>query len=215
MDISFIGHSSFRIKTRSVSIITDPFDPTDVGIKFPKVASEIVTVSHNHKDHNYVQGVTDCRKVVEGPGEYEIAGVSIIGMGSYHDSKKGSDRGENTIYIFEADELRIAHLGDLGYVLSDDEVEEIGEINVLMIPIGGIYTINVEEAVKVMRSIQPNITIPMHYKESGLSDQFEKLSGVDEFIKEAELQTEKLPKLSVSASELTDVEKIVVLEKKL
>src|SRR3989344_6438777 len=114
MDITHIGHASFKIRGKKATIVTDPFNPSFVGLKFPKVEAEIVTVSHSHDDHNYIEGVTGDKRIVEGPGEYEILGVKIIGLSSFHDENEGRDRGKNTIYHFEMDNIRITHLGDLG-----------------------------------------------------------------------------------------------------
>ena len=215
MDIFYLGHSSFKLKTKNVTLITDPFDPKMVGLKFPPVSCEIVTVSHPHRDHDYLEAVRDYKKAVEGPGEYEILGVSILGLTTFHDKAKGEERGKNTIYIFESEGLRMAHLGDLAHKLTDKMVEEIGSINILMIPVGGEVTLSANEAVEVVRSIEPNIVIPMHYKEEGVKQEaFEKLETVDNFLKEMGLTVEKLPKLSLKVSDLTEEQKVVLLERK-
>ena len=122
MDITYLGHSSFKIRTKTATVITDPFDPKMVGLKYSGVEGEIVTVSHDHSDHNAVDRVSLVKKVVEGPGEYEILGVTIMGYKTFHDNKNGSERGENTVYVIEAEGLRLVHLGDLGHLLSDDQL---------------------------------------------------------------------------------------------
>ena len=155
MDIVYLGHSSFKIRTKSATVITDPFDSSMVGLKYPTVEGDIVSVSHSHADHNAVSKVTGAKKIIEGPGEYEVMGVSVIGYPSFHDSESGAARGKNTIYVFEAEGLRIAHLGDLGHVLSDDLVNQMGGIDVLMIPVGGFYTIGPKEAADVVSKIDP------------------------------------------------------------
>jgi L-ascorbate metabolism protein UlaG (beta-lactamase superfamily) len=216
MDITYLGHSSFRIKGKTATIVTDPYDPEMVGLKFPKVSADIVTVSHNHGDHNFTQNVSDVKKVVSAPGEYEIMGVSIFGITSYHDEKKGEERGKNTIYAIEMDGLRIVHLGDLGHVLSESMVEDLGSIDILMIPVGGYYTIGAEKASKVTRDTEAAIVIPMHYKSLGLNpDLARKLSSVEDFLTESGLSVERMDKLSVKKSDIPDEgQKIVVLEKK-
>ena len=215
MDISFLGHSSFRIKTKNATVITDPFDPKMVGIKYPPIDADIVTISHDHKDHNNTSAVKKVRKIISGPGEYEILDVSIIGIPSYHDNKSGEERGRNVIYIYEADGLRLAHLGDLGHKLSDDVIEELGEINVLMIPVGGTVSLGAEEAMEVVRSIEPNIILPMHFWEEGMNKEaFEKLKSVDEFLKESGMSVEKMPKLSIKDIDMGDDSKVVLLERK-
>lgn len=217
MDITYLGHSSFKIKSKNSLVVTDPFDPQAVGLKFPKVAADIVTISHSHADHSFLSGVTDYKRVIEGPGEYEIGGVSIIGYQTYHDGKSGAERGKNTIYVYELEELRICHLGDLGHELPNDLVEEIGTIDVLMLPVGGFYTINSEIAAKVMMDIEASIVIPMHFATDGLSPDFKSnLSSVDDFLKLTGLSVEKLDKLSIKKSDIPeDGQKVVVLEPKI
>ena len=213
MDISYLGHSSFRIKTKTANIVTDPFDPKMVGLKFSGVEADIVTISHHHEDHGKAELVKGVKKIVDGPGEYEIMGVSIIGFASFHDDKKGAERGANTIYVFEADSLRLAHLGDLGHVLTQELIESMGDIDILMIPVGGVFTIGPQEAVAIVREIEPKIVIPMHYQVPHLNpDTFSKLLGVEQFLKEVGLQTENLPKLSINKEEFGEGSKAVVLE---
>jgi L-ascorbate metabolism protein UlaG (beta-lactamase superfamily) len=215
MEITYLGHSSFRLKTKTSVVICDPYDPKKVGLKFPKYDAEIVTVSHEHDDHNYVSGVREVRKVVSGVGEYEISDVSIIGLPSYHDEKEGVERGKNVIYVIESEGIRLCHLGDLGHTLSDKTVEEIGEVNILFIPVGGVYTIGPEDAVKVVADIEPNIVIPMHFKVPGLTlSKATEMKGVDEFLNDSGMTSEKLPKLSVRESDFGEEQKVILLEKR-
>lgn len=217
MDITYLGHSSFRIKTKTATVVTDPFDPKMVGFKYSGVDGEIVTVSHNHPDHNAVDKVSGVKKVIEGPGEYEISGVSVIGYRSFHDAKNGEERGKNTIYVIEADGLRIAHLGDLGHTLSDDLVGDLGSIDILMIPVGGVYTIGPKEAVEIAGKIDPYFIIPMHYKAEGINpSEFEKLEPKETFLKEIGQPAEVLPKFSIKKEDIIDDQstKVIVLERK-
>jgi len=213
MDITYLGHSSFKIKTKSATVVTDPF-PDEIGIKFPKVTASIVTVSHTqHSDHNNVEGVSEVKKVISGPGEYEVSDVSILGFPSFHDDSKGKEAGKNTIYVFETEGIRIAHLGDLGHKLSEEEVATLGDIDVLMIPVGGENTLDAKGASEVLRSIEPNITIPMHFKVPGLNKKvFERLAGVEEFVSETGLPVEKEKKLTLKGL-LGEEQKIVILER--
>lgn len=213
MDIEFLGHSSFLIKGKNASIITDPYDSTMVGLKFPKVMADIVTVSHDHGDHNHVEAVSDVRKIIAGPGEYEVGGVSFIGIQSYHDDKKGKERGKNVIFVIEVDGFRIVHLGDLGHKLSDKKIDAIGEVDILMIPIGGIYTIDAKTAAGVVKALGPRAIIPMHYKMAGLNSKaFGELTGVDAFTSELEIKTEKLSKLKLkSIRDLPEEDQIVYI----
>lgn len=214
MDVLFLGHSSFNIKTKNASIVTDPFSPEAVGIRFPKLSATVVTVSHEHDDHNKADLVDGVKKVINGPGEYEIEGMSIIGLPSFHDNKKGQERGKNTIYIYEIEGLRLAHLGDLGHKLTDDMVESMGELDVLMIPVGGVYTIGSHEAVEITRAIEPKIVIPMHYQVPGLNPAvFSGLTDEKPFIAELGLAVRHEKKLSLKAGSLSDEgQEIVVLE---
>jgi L-ascorbate metabolism protein UlaG (beta-lactamase superfamily) len=214
MDISYLGHSSFKIKTKTATVVTDPFDSSYVGLKFQKTDADIVTISHDHKDHNHASNVNLTKKIIAGPGEYEISGVSILGFSSFHDSKDGSQRGKNTIYVFEADGLRIAHLGDLGHALSDELVNSMGTIDVLMVPVGGEYTIGPKEAVEVASKVDPYFIIPMHYKVNGLnSEVFSKLEPVDTFLKEIGMPVENLPKFSIKKEDILPEQntKVIVL----
>ncbi len=215
MDITYIGHSSFKLKGRLASVVTDPFNPKMVGLKFPKTEAEIVTVSHPHDDHNFTEGVINVKKIIDGPGEYEISGVSIIGLSTFHDDKKGEIRGKNTIYIFEIDGIRTVHLGDLGHKLSDDILEEMSTVDILMIPVGGVYTVGPMEAAEIVRQVEPLITIPMHFKKEGQNvSTFGGLSSVDEFLNLIGLPVERMEKLSIKRSELTEEQKVIVLERK-
>jgi len=217
MDITYLGHSSFKIKTKTASVITDPFDSQMVGLKYSGVEGEIVTVSHNHSDHNAIDKVTGVKKVVEGPGEYEIAGVSIIGYKSFHDGKKGEEKGKNTIYVIEAEGLRIAHLGDLGHSISDELVDEMGAIDILMIPVGGTYTIGPKEAVEITSKIDPYFIIPMHYKVPEINEvNFAGLEPKETFLKEIGVTVEILPKFIIKKEDIIDDQgtKVIVLEKK-
>lgn len=212
MDIYYLGHSSFRIKGKSASLVTDPFDPKMVGLKFAGVTADIVTISHDHGDHNQYQLVSGVVKVVNAPGEYEIMGVSIIGIPSYHDEVSGSKRGKNTIYVFEMDDMRVCHLGDLGHALSESLIEEIGDIDILMVPVGGEYTIDSETAAKVVQDIEPSIIIPMHFAGARLNPEvFSKLEPVDNFVKALGLPSESLPKLSVKKEDIGEEQKVVIL----
>lgn len=217
MEITYLGHSSFKIKTKTATIITDPFDPKELGLKYSAVEGEIVTISHNHSDHNSSNNVSGVKKIVNGPGEYEIMDVSIIGYPSFHDDVSGEKRGKNTIYVFEVEGLRLAHLGDLGHELSEDMVNEMGDIDVLMIPVGGDFTIGPKEASKTISKIEPYFVIPMHFKVSGGNQEiFSRLEPVEIFLKETGIPTENLPKFIIKKEDIMEDQttKIIVLETK-
>ena len=216
MEITYLGHSSFRIKTKKATIIADPFDPAIVGLKFAKIAADIVTVSHGHGDHNKTDLVTGVKMIINEPGEYEISEISIIGLETYHVEESGKKRGKNTIYTYEFEGLRLAHLGDLGHKLSDEVIEDLGTLDVLMIPVGGVYTIGSAVASETVRAIEPSVVIPMHYKVSGMNPEtFSELSGVEEFLKEVGLPVEESEKFSIKKGDMIEGEsKVVVLKPK-
>lgn len=215
MDIKYLGHSSFFIKTKDAKLVTDPFDPKMVGLRFPKTEADIVTVSHQHQDHNNTQAFDTNPLILDMAGEYEKKGLRVFGYQTYHDKKKGAERGENIAYKFEGDEVTVLHCGDLGLVWDDSFIEQIGDVDILLVPVGGFYTIDFNEAVELVKKIEPSIVIPMHYGNPKLNPEvFGKLSPVEEFLKKigAENVT-PIPKLSVKKEELQAEEmKVVVME---
>ena len=212
MDITYLGHSSFKIKSKNASIITDPFSPEKVGLKYPKISADIVTVSHDHDDHNKADLVKDTRMVIKNPGEYEVMGISIVGISTFHDDKKGTLRGKNTIFVIEIEDIRVAHLGDLGHVLSEKTIDKIGDVDILLIPIGGEYTINSSQSAQIVRDMEPNIAIPMHFKVDGVDEKtFGMLSDEKSFLAEVGYMVERTDKLVVKKASLEEEKKVVVL----
>jgi L-ascorbate metabolism protein UlaG (beta-lactamase superfamily) len=208
VDINWLGHSCFRIKGSQATIITDPFPP-DTGYSLGKTTADIVTVSHDHPSHSFVQGVGGQPRVIRGPGEYEISNVLIIGVAAFHDAVKGQARGKNTLYLMEIDGVGVCHAGDLGHVLNDDQVEEMGDVDVLLLPVGGVSTINASMAAEVIRKLEPKAVIPMHYKTPATTRE---LDPVDIFLKEMGMgQVEPRPKLSISKSNLPLSTQVFVL----
>ena len=166
MEVTWYGHAAFLITTgEGIKIITDPYK-TGGGISYKAIPDEadIVTVSHDHTDHNYVEGLPGKPQVIKGAGRYEVQGIVVEGFPSYHDSLQGTQRGHNTIFTFDADGIRMCHLGDLGHVLSDQELQQIGQVDVLLIPVGGFFTIGPEEATTVAGQLRPQLMFPMHVK---------------------------------------------------
>lgn len=179
MKIRWLGHSCFLLEANDgTKIVTDPFDGS-VGYKIPTVEADIVTVSHEHYDHNYVEGIQGEPEVIRSVGECAIDGINIKGVPAFHDEAKGAKRGPDIIFVFEIDGLRVCHLGDLGHLLSKSQLEEIGDIDVLLIPIGGTFTVNAEGALAVIDQISPKVVIPMHYKTPAVSMP---IDPVDKFI---------------------------------
>lgn len=172
MKLTYYGHASFLLESNGTSILIDPFDDKP-GYPQPDVSPTAVTVSHEHFDHNHVATAKGSPKVIRGltaggkdwnTVKEKVGPVAISGVATYHDASQGKDRGKNTIFIFEAEHLRVAHAGDLGHPLSTEQVSQLGTIDVLMIPIGGYYTIGPEEAEQVINAVKPRVVIPMHYR---------------------------------------------------
>ena len=213
MNITYLGHSSFKLDFKSTSVVTDPFDKEGVGLKFPKTSAELVTISHDHFDHNKVESVEGVRKVFSGPGEYDASGISFTAVASFHDDVKGEERGKNTIFVIEAEELRICHLGDLGHSLSDKQISQIGDVDVLMIPVGGTYTLDSNKASEVARSIEADIIMPMHYKVPGMLESFSSLETYEDFVNLMGVKVEKTKKFSLKKGDLIEEDqKIVIFE---
>jgi len=209
VEINWLGHSCFRIKGRQTAIITDPYPP-ELGYSLGKPTARIVTVSHQHPSHSYVQGIGGEPKLVTGPGEYEISGVLILGIATFHDAEGGGKRGKNTIYLMEVDGVSVCHLGDLGHVLNGEQVEEIDDVDVLLLPVGGVSTINAPLAAEVVRQLEPKVVVPMHYKTPAISRE---LQPVEKFLKEMGVeQINSQPKLSLTPSSLPTRTQVFLLD---
>lgn len=202
----------FKLKGKSASVFVDPYKSEFTGLKLPKdLSSNVALATHNHDDHNNLEAITDSVLKVTGPGEYEVNGVSMTGVSTFHDKENGSQRGRNTIYNINVDGLNIVHLGDLGHKLSEEQIEEIGATDILLVPVGSVYTIDAKTAADVVSQLEPKIVIPMHYGLPGLK--FE-LEPVENFLKEMGFDSaEPQPKLSITKDKLPDELQVVVLNK--
>lgn len=175
MNIQYYGHSCFKITTKPAGRATDDivifFDPFDkeIGLRPPQGQASLVLVSHNHPDHNNVSALKGEPVVIDTAGEYSVKGVNIVGMEAYHDDKEGQERGKVNIFILETEGFKICHLSDLGGDLTPKQLEEIDGVDILLVPIGGKYTIDGKKASEIVRKIEPAMVIPMHYKMPGLS----------------------------------------------
>ena len=203
-------------KNGQTSIVIDPFSD-EIGLKLPKIEADILLVSHHHQDHDNVKAVQSSKTgenffLIDGPGEYDVKSVFIRGIRSFHDNSQEKEKGENTIYTIEAEDLKLCHLGDLGQKeLTDEQLETIGEVDILLIPVGGVYTISAKEALNIMSQIEPKITIPMHYQIPKLKV---KLDGLDKFLKSLGIKS-IVPenKLSIKKKDILPEEaKIIVLK---
>lgn len=202
MKIEWLGHACFLIETKNgVKIITDPYKPGSfqgaVGYSDIDVNADIVTVSHRHFDHDYTQAVPSAQ-VVDKVGRFEVRGIEIEGIGSFHDEEEGAKRGENIIFILNAEGMRIGHLGDLGHIPLN--LEKIKNLDVLLIPVGGTFTIDADQATQLIELIKPRIVIPMHFKTEKLG--FD-IDGVDTFIKDK-------PNVEIPISTFIEIDKDTV-----
>ncbi|MBI2057877.1 MAG: MBL fold metallo-hydrolase [Candidatus Yanofskybacteria bacterium] len=208
MTLSWFGHSCFRLEGKDISLLIDPFSK-EIGLKPPRIKDQIVLVTHDHYDHANIEGAESETMIIKNPGEYEVKGVYINGISSFHDNSNGTQRGLNTIYCIKFDDITFCHLGDLGQeVLDEKQTDLIGNVDVLMVPVGGKYTIGSKEAVKVVGQIEPKIIIPMHYKTPELNIDIE---SADKFLKEVGLVPEKVDKLKVTQKTLPQEEMKLVL----
>jgi L-ascorbate metabolism protein UlaG (beta-lactamase superfamily) len=169
MKIKWYGHAAFLITSdQGTKIIIDPYEPGAFGgqLSYGEIKDQvdIVLTSHDHADHNYTKDLPGTPQIVKGSGSKTAKGISIKGISTYHDPSKGSERGANTIFTLKIDNLQLCHLGDLGHLLSDKELAEIGPVDILLIPVGGFFTIDPKEATRVAEQIKPKILIPMHFK---------------------------------------------------
>ena len=174
MNIQYYGHSCFKITTRpagrateEITVFMDPFDKS-IGLKPPFGRADVVFISHHHYDHDNAAALKGNPIIIDAPGEYSVKGISAVGIDSFHDEKEGAERGRNTIFVLESENIRLCHLGDLGTDLDSGQLEKINGIDVLFIPVGGKYTIGGKKAAEIVRKIEPAISIPMHYKVPGL-----------------------------------------------
>lgn len=215
MKITWHGQSLFELITKpkqndEIKIVIDPFDES-LGLRVPKLEANILLVSHDHHDHSNVKAVSGSPFLIEGPGEYEVKGIYIKGIPAFHDNSLGKERGKVTIFTIETEEIKVCHLSDFGQAeLTEQQLEEIGEVNVLMIPVGGTYTIGSKEASRIINQIEPQIIIPMHYQIPKLK---EKLEGLDKFLKVMGIKNpEHLNKLSIKKRDISEEKtKVIIL----
>lgn len=215
MEIVWKGHSFFLIsiqknKEEETKIAIDPFDES-LGLPLKEEEADILLISHDHFDHNNKKIIKGDPFIIKAPGEYEFKDIYIEGIEGFHDNKKGKERGKVTIFTIEGEEIKICHLSDLGQKeLTDEQLERIGEIDILMIPVGGTFTISSKEAVNIISQIEPKIVIPMHYFLPKMKIKLEKLEN---FLKEIGLkEAEKLKVLKIKKKNLPSETKVIILK---
>jgi len=212
MEITWYGQTCFRLSERGLaSVVTDPYPP-DVGLTFPRRRADVVTVSYDDAHCRYTSGVRGPFKLLDGPGEYEIGDVFITGIATFADGKRGALRGRNTIFTFDFDGLTVCHLGHLGHVPTQSQVEGLGTINVLLVPVGGSGSLTPARASEVISLFEPGIVIPMYYKVRGLKVN---LGTLSRFLKEMGLEKEEAREtLKVTKASVSEGMRVIVLEPK-
>lgn len=212
MKIKWFGQSCFMITSENgTKVLTDPF--TDMlGYKLPEIEADIVTTSHNHKDHNNVNAVKGSFEHIHRPGRFTKDGIGIKGVETFHDKTSGSKKGNNTLYNLAIDGINVCHCGDLGHILDSDQIKEIGNVDVLLLPIGGLFTINAFDATQVTKQLSPAIVIPMHYRTKALGLLGYVFSSVDKFISISGMKAKEYGELELSKPEIKDYSGIAVLK---
>jgi L-ascorbate metabolism protein UlaG (beta-lactamase superfamily) len=215
MEITWYGHSCFRLTERSMAtVVTDPYDHKQVGYEPLKVKGDIVTISHNTPGHNFVSAVKGDSHLIDGPGEFEIGGVFITGIQTNGHTIKNANEPRNTMYLFDYNGINVLHLGDLNRVPSQAEVEAIGPVHVALVPVGAGGSLTAIKATEVISLLEPNIVIPMHYATIHSTNTLIKLEPLSKFLKEMGLgSVEAVPSIKVpNASSLPDETRVVVLD---
>ena len=209
MEITWLGHSCFRIKGKEVVVVTDPCSP-DTGYTLTKVQADLVTISHNHPGHAYLEAMQEGYKVIKGPGEYEAKDVYVTGLPAYHDAEQGKKSGKNTIYVIEMEGVTLCHLGDLGHPLSPEVTGEIGNINVLFIPVGGNPTLAASAAADLVRNLNPGFAVPMNFKTAAEKNE---IDFPEKFLKELGIKDLAVqPKLIVTRTTIPASTQVVLLD---
>jgi L-ascorbate metabolism protein UlaG (beta-lactamase superfamily) len=220
MEIHYFGHSCFRLKGKEGVVVTDPFG-TMAGWKLPPLKADVVTVSHPHEDHNNILAVKPMAEgqkpfIIDQAGEYEVRGITVFGYPTWHDSQQGGERGSNIVFSIFLDGVHVLHLGDLGHKLPESVLEEIGEVNVLLCPVGGAFTIDPQGALDAISAIEPDVVIPMHYRTPSHGSEFASLATLEEFLQKYGKTAAAQEKLVMSAKigEEEAETQLVVLEQK-
>lgn len=208
MKITWLGHSTFKIEGEKM-IVIDPHDPS-FGALPDGLTADIVTVSHGHHDHNYIAGVEGSPEVIDKAGNYDFDNIKIKGLPTFHDGVQGQERGNNIVFIYEIEGLKLAHLGDLGHIFTAEQLNLIGPIDILMIPVGGVYTIDADQAIEIVGQIKPKIVLPMHYKTGNLPASIQ-IAPVDGFIQKLGWKVDKVRELEINQSNISSHTDSIIL----
>lgn len=215
MQITYHGHSCFRLKGEAGTVVLDPFDDKAVGIPLARLSAEVVTISHNHVDHNAKDKVKGTSKrerpfVIDFPGEYEVGGISVFGVKTFHDQVQGAEKGSNIVFKILLDGLSICHLGDLAHQLDEKQLDAIGMVDILFLPVGGPFSLMTEEAIKVANALSPNILIPMHYAAADYPSDT-RVKPLEQFLQSFGMNVEPQEKLVIEKERLPEEMELVVL----
>jgi len=209
MEIIWYGHSCFRLRDKNVTVITDPYEKS-LGLSLPKMRADVITISHDHPGHNCIQNVKGEPIVLSSPGEYEMKGVFITGIASGGD-KQDIGR-ENTIFVFEMENLNICHLGDIDHIPGQEQVEALGDVHVLLTPVGGSNSLTASQAAEIISLLEPRVVIPMHY---GIPELQIELDPVSKLFKEMGLkEPQPQDNLKITVSTLPEETQVILLEYK-
>lgn len=219
MEITYLGHSCFKLKNKSGLVIyIDPFKGEMVGTALPKDVADVLLISHDHEDHNAREVITgpinrDKTFVIDKEGEYEIAGVLIAALKTYHDKVNGEERGKNLIFSIVLDGINVVHLGDLGHKLSASQVEKLGSVDILLTPVGGEFSLDAEMALDVVKEISPSYVIPMHYKTETSKEPLTKLAGLDKFLEKNKfpVSLESVHKIKLDLGSMPDDTQVLLM----
>lgn len=212
MKIKWFGQACFMITSENGSkVLIDPFNKM-LGYKLPEIQANIVSISHNHSDHNNINAVKGSFVYINGPGRFSKDGIDIKGVETFHDKVSGAKRGNNIIYNFRIDGIDVCHCGDLGHILSSNQVEEIGNVDILLLPVGGLTTINALDANKVMKQLKPTVVIPMHYRTKALGLLGCMFNKVEKFVSVSGLKVKEFGELELNKGNIKNYSGIVVLK---
>ena len=211
MEITWLGRSCFRVRAKEATVVTDPCDKS-TGYSISRPTADIVTVSHSDPAHANVDGVAGSPRVIEGPGEFEIAGTSIVGVTTFRGKEKTLESGRNVAYVIELEDMRIGHLGGIGHVPTSDQIETMGGVDILMVPVGGGDSLDAPPAAETISLLEPKLVIPMNYKTDA---EKAKLDPLDRFLKEMGAKSpEHHAKVTITRSSLPEETQVLVIDYK-
>ncbi len=219
MEITYLGHSCFKLKNKAgLVLFIDPFKSDMVGKPIAKDLADVLLISHDHEDHNakeIITGAINREKtfVIDKEGEYEIAGVLVMAMKTYHDKTNGDERGKNLVFSVIMDGINLVHLGDLGHKLSAGQIEKLGSVDVLMSPVGGEFSLDAEMALDIVKEISPSYVIPMHYAVDGVKEPLTKLAGLEKFLEKNKfpVSPESVHKAKLDLGSLPDDTQVLLM----